>query len=184
MKSSRVAATWFCSAALALLACSSSDTIIALNVQSASDVGFVSRLHVTVTQGSKAPFEKDFSMLPTRQIMNAAGAPPTEVIADKFYERFTLPGSFSDGKATLDVTAYDKDGAEYLHPAPVEFEVHEKEATAVFVNLKLPEMPPPMMGEGGMGGMGSTEGGMGGMPSTEGGAGGAPSTEGGAGGAR
>lgn len=176
---SRVAATWVCSAALALLACSSSDTLIALNVNS-KNVGLVSKLHVTVTQGTKTPFVKDFEMIPTKTVDNAAGAPDTMVIADKFYERFTLPGAFGDGKASLDVEAFDKDGNPYLHPPAVEFELHEHEATAVFVNLEVPTEPPPPMG--GTGGTGGTGGGMTGPGGAGGNDGGTTGTDAGAGG--
>ncbi|MFZ5891623.1 MAG: hypothetical protein ACOY0T_11270 [Myxococcota bacterium] len=154
-KKSFRAAAYFSGAALWLLACSTSDTIVALNVQSSEHVGFVSKLHVTFTQGSRT-LEKDFTMVPTREIMNEAGAPPTVVISSAFYERIKLD-SFSDGKAKVDVQSFDKDGAPYLHPDPVEFEVRENGATAVFVKLTATE-DLPKGGSGGNGGAGGNGG--------------------------
>jgi hypothetical protein len=176
MNSFRLAAAYLSTAAL-ILACSDSDTIVALNISAKKDLGLVTKLQVTITQGSKAPFTEDITTVPTQTIKVDAdgegGAPPVDemVISDSFYHRLTLPSSFTDGKAMLDVLSFDKNGAAYIHPEPVEIEIREKEATTAWVKL---EIPMPVGGMGGAGGAGgaSTGGAASGGAATTGGAGG------------
>jgi hypothetical protein len=163
-KSFRVAAACISSAAVLLLACSESDTIAALNVSTSDHVPLLSRLHVHFAQGSKT-LDKDFDMLPTRTIDNAAGAPDTTATSKAFYERIKLD-SFSEGSATVDVEAFTSSGS-YQHPMPVEFKVRDHGVTAVYVKIVAPEdAPPPMEGTGGSGGTTAT-GGNGGNGGTD-----------------
>jgi hypothetical protein len=81
---------WFIAAAGA---CSSSDTILALTVNSGADIGAVDTLHVVVTPTTGAPFTFDF-------------APPLidGSIKSSFFQRIKLPSSL-EGPATITVEA-------------------------------------------------------------------------------
>jgi hypothetical protein len=162
MKSSRFARVGLVAGAVALVACSDSDTVLSLNVNADNGVGYVSSIHVTVTQGSRAPVERDFSELPTKTV-GEAGATQT-VLAGGFFERIVLPESWSDGAATVDVESFDEAGNAYLHPDPISVDIEQKETVAVFVTLKLPSA-------GGEGGGGAASGGTGGVPEAAAGAG-------------
>jgi hypothetical protein len=171
-----------------LLACSNDDAVIALNVSAGSDVPVVDQLHVTVTQGSRN-FVYDFKP-PTEKGMGDAG--PS--IQDSFFERITLPESFTEDEALVHVEALRAAGVPFNPPLSDETKVRIEEhgVVAAFVSLKLPSPPPPVMGgDGGAAGAAGAggeageagaknEGGAGGEPATEGGA---SSVEGGAAGA-
>ena len=168
-KSFRVAIAFLSSAAMWLLACSDSDTIVALNISTSDHVPLLNRMHVHFAQGSKT-YDQDFEMLPTRTIDNAAGAPDTLATSTAFYERIKLD-SFSDGAATVDIEVFTSSGS-YQHVMPVDFKVRENGATAVFVKVVAPEdVPPPPEGTGGTGGNGGTagNGGNGGTTASNGG---------------
>lgn len=85
---------------LALAACGSDDTVLALNVESSDDVGFVSELQVTVTQPGNAPVNKRFTP-PTKALDDDAGT----VIQPRFFERIALPASWDEESATVVVRA-------------------------------------------------------------------------------
>lgn len=164
-------------AGVAIAACADdSDTVLSLNIAADDNVGFVSTIHVKVTQGSKTPVERDFTMLPTKTV-GEAGATQT-VLAGGFFERIELPDSWSDGAASVDVECFDEAGESTLHPPPVTAKIKQNETVAVFVVLKRPDA----MGGAGAGGAGP--GGTGGAPTDAGGAptdaGGAPTDAGGA----
>lgn len=157
-----------------LFACSSGDTIVSLNVNSSSDVGLVTRLHVKFAQGN-ASYEEDL-VPPTKdvQVEGAAGGVNKTVIVSSFYRRITLPAAFKDGEATVDVEAYN-DAQLIVDPAPISIELEEKESVAAFVDLK--PTPTAVGGAGGAGGTSAT--GAGGTDSTSATVGGTSATAGG-----
>lgn len=179
MKVPRLAVVCVSTAILTLIACSDDDTVVALNVNSAADVGEVGRLNVKFTQGT-TEFVVDIEEPPHVDVDGAGGSDAVR-ITGTFYERITLPDSFETGNTRIDVEAFDASGASTLLATPVFVRVREGAATAAFVALDRPdpEPEPEPMPEGGAGGM-PGEAGAGGMPA-EGGAGGMPG-EAGAGG--
>lgn len=161
MKSSRIGALSFCVGISALFACSSTDTVLSLNVQKAnSDVGEISRIHVTAEQGSHAKVEQDITW--HTQTTGSAGMTMTTQV-DKFFERITLPDDWSDGAATVDVQSYDASGAPYLHPEKQIVDIRDSGVVAVFFKLEKP------MEEGENGGTGGGGGETGGGGDTAGG---------------
>jgi hypothetical protein len=165
-----------------LFACSDDDTIVALNVTAGADVPVVDQLHVTITQGSRK-FVYDF-----KPPIDAATDDAEASIKDSFFERITLPDSFADQDALVQVEALKAGGASFDPTLTDETTVHIEEngVVAAYVKLELPVTVPPETGAGGAGGAGgeagaTSEGGADGTAS-EGGAGGA-AAEGGAGGA-
>jgi hypothetical protein len=164
MKLRRVAVASISLAAFTLLACSDSDTVVALNISAADDVGDVSRLHVRLTQEGKPTVETNIEP-PKRDVPDAGKA-----IVSRFYERITLPESWTDGEASVDVDVYDANGELFLEPEPVKLEIRDEGATAVFVSLARAPIPPPEGGAGGAGGADSeTTGGTGGTGASSGG---------------
>jgi hypothetical protein len=153
----------------ALLACSDEEAIIALNVTAGADVPVVNQLHVTITQGSRQ-FVHDFAP-PTEKGM--AGAGPS--IQNSFFERITLPESFTDEQASLRVEARQAGGAAFEPPLTDETTVpiEENGVVAAYVTLKFPAVIAPSGGAGGGGGAAGV-GGAGGGSAGVGGRGGAP----------
>lgn len=170
MKVPRLAVVCVSTAILTLIACSDDDTVVALNVNSAADVGEVGRLNVKFTQGT-TEFVVDIEEPPHVDVDGAGGSDAVR-ITGTFYERITLPESFETGNTRIDVEAFDASGASTLLATPVFVRVREGAATAAFVALDRPDPEPEPMPEGGAGGM-PGEAGAGGMPA-EGGAGGMP----------
>lgn len=182
MKSSRLAIFGLIAGASFAACADEDDTVLSLNIQADGDVANVSALHVTVTQGSRAPVERDFTMLPTRTT-GEAGATQT-VLAGGFFERIVLPDSWADGPASVDVECFDEAGVPTLDPPPVTAYIKENETVAVFVTLKAPESTGGAGGApSGAGGAGGAATAAGGTANGTGGAGGAPGDAGGAGGA-
>jgi hypothetical protein len=138
----------------ALFACSNEDAIISLNVTAGADVPVVDQLHVTITQGSRQVVH-DFKP-PTEAGMGDAG--PS--IQDSFFERITLPESFTDQDAVVRVEARKAGGAAFTPPLTDETTVRIEEdgVVAAYVKLELPAVVPPpeggAAGEGGAGGDG------------------------------
>ena len=172
-KSFRVAAACLLTA-VAALACADMDTIAALNVNVSKKAPLLTKLHVSITQGGKN-VTKDYDMLPTRS--EGEGDMKMMFTAENFFERIKLDG-FADGKALADVEAFASTGS-YDHPDPVEFDVSENGATAVYVKILSPEDKAAAAGAsgGGAGGNGGNGGAAAGAAS-----GGAATAGGGAGG--
>jgi len=159
----RLAVSLVC--ACSLLACSDDDTIIALNVSAAADVPVIDQLHVTITQGSRK-FVYDF-----KPPVEAAKDDAEASIQDTFFERITLPDSFDNEDASVQVEARKASGAPF-EPALADettVRIEENGVVAAYVKLALP-MTPPQPAEGGAGGASGEAG-----ASNEGGAGGAAS---------
>lgn len=166
-----------------LPACSSEDTIVALTVNSTDEVGTVEALKITITQAGQSPVVKTIDP-PARRVDAAAGAggATIEVIQSSFYDRVTLPESWEEEDATIQVDVTNAAGKSFTASTTVR--IVEEGAVAARVQLGSP--PPTGGGEGGSGGGGGTggtggtggdaQGGMGGIAGmggmSEGGAGG------------
>jgi hypothetical protein len=153
-----LAAVW------ALSACSSGDTIVALNVTATDAVPVVEQLHVTITQGSRRHVQK---FAPPTETPEGDDAPPPS-IKNSFFERITLPEGWSEERTVIRVEAQQADGSPFDPPLSDETTVtlEPDGAVAAYIELDIPtEMP---SGEGGAGGAGA--GGAGGA--AEAGAGG------------
>jgi len=127
MDSYNIAVVALLAATCALPACSTSDTIVALNVTATDAVGEVEHLSVTITQEGQDSFTEEFN-------------PPSEVtdggmnIANSFYERIELPGGWDERNATVTVTALDGDDAEVAADETV-VEIQPQGAVAAYVML-------------------------------------------------
>lgn len=168
----------FATAASALLACSTDDTIVALNVEATSDVGVVETLSVSITQSGQTPVVTAFQ-------------PPTAgdagVIDSSFFERIKLPEDWKKARADILVEALNASGTRITSDT-TQVTIRPEGAVAAFVELTtiVPEPPPSEGGAGGApeqpaGGNGGTGGTSGGATSMGGSAlGGSGGVEGGA----
>jgi len=142
-------------ASLGALSCSSSDTILALTITSASDVGAVSKLRVTIKPQPPATFTdiaKD-DIIP--QTMPADAGP---VIKSSFFVRLTLPEN-TDGPATVLVDAIDANGTAFAG-GRTDAQIQKDHTVAAQVMLTVGGPPPET--DGGAGGAGAAGGGAGG----------------------
>lgn len=152
---------WVSLAALTFVACSSDDTIVALNVTATDRVPAVERLQVTFTQGSRK-LVREFEP-PSEESSPPEGEEPVTSIKNSFFERLTLPDDWQEAEAKLVIEAF-QEGGEPFEPALVDettFTVHPNAVVAAYVRLDIPEEP-PMGGEGGAGGEGGEGAGAGG----------------------
>jgi hypothetical protein len=152
-----------------LFACSDDDAVVALNVTAGADVPVVDQLHVTITQGSRK-FVYDF-----KPPVQAATEETEASIQDTFFERITLPESFEDQNALIQVEARQSGGAPFDPPLTDEttVRIEENGVVAAYVKLELPmpEPEPEPSGEGGAGGAaGATSEGGAGSGAIQGGA--------------
>jgi hypothetical protein len=123
---------WFIVAAGA---CSSSDTILALTINSSADIGAVETLHVVVTPASGTAFTRDFK--PTL----SDGS-----LKSSFLERIKLPSGLQ-GPATVTVEA--RDAALTTKAAGrTQTTIVEDGAVAASITLMPGALPPPP-GDGG-----------------------------------
>jgi len=153
-------------ASLGALGCSSSDTILALTVSSASDVLVVSKLRVTIKAEPPATFPDIPPQEIVPQTMPPADAGPP-VIKSSFFTRLTLPEN-TDGPATVVVEALDASGMSFAGGrGTANIEKHHVVAAQVMLTVGGP--PPP---DAGAGGTGAGEGGHGGEAGAAGGHGG------------
>jgi hypothetical protein len=147
---------WVSLAALTFVAaCSSDDTVVSLNVSATDRVPAVERLQVTFTQGSRK-LVREFEP-PSEESSPPEGEEPVTSIKNTFFERLTLPDDWQEGEAKLAIQAFQEGGEPFDPPLVDEatFTVLPNEVVAVFVDLDIPEEPPPMGGEGGAGGAGA-----------------------------
>jgi hypothetical protein len=125
----------FAVAVSVLGACTASDTVVAVNVNSASVVGNPSLVAITITQPGQSPVVKEF-------------APPTQpidggmVIKSAFFERVLLPGSWESGPAVVKVDAKDGRGVYLSAESPIQ--VRAEGAVAAFIDLGEEPEPMPM----------------------------------------
>jgi hypothetical protein len=165
-------ALFFLTAISMLPACSSGDTVLALNINSAADVGAVAKLRITVSRESGTPTVVEFT-----PDMNDGS------IIGSFFKRISLNG-WKDGKVTISVDAIDAGGTVFLTKM-IEAVLREHGAVVAYVQLTR-VVPDAGTGNGDAadggagGGGGSAAGGAGG--GAAGGAGGGASGGGGAGG--
>jgi hypothetical protein len=120
-------------AVASLCACSSGDTILALNVSSSDDVGLVNELRVTVTQEGNAPIRQTFAP-PLKELEKDAG----RVIQPQFYRRIELPESWDEAPAEVAVQAISPNGAAPLS-ASTTTKIKPGAAVAAFVELERPK---------------------------------------------
>jgi hypothetical protein len=130
----------FAAAAWALLACSSGDTVIALNVNVGSGVGFINRLNVNITQTGQSAIDMDYMNLPTTSLDAGDDAAPIVVTTSGALMpmRITLPSSWPSGTAHLKVTTFDALNALYLSPDAVDVQVVAQQAVAAYVTVAVP----------------------------------------------
>jgi hypothetical protein len=112
----------------ALPACSTSDTIVALNVTATDAVGEVEHLSVTITQEGQDRFTEEFD--PPSEVTDDGGMN----IENSFYERIELPDGWDEGSATVAVTAVDRDGAQVAADETI-VEIQPQGAVAAYVLL-------------------------------------------------
>jgi hypothetical protein len=109
-------------------ACSSTDTIVSVNVASDDTVGAVTGMHVTITQGSQTLTS---DLVPPVMKTDAG-----DVIKKMFFQRIVLPDAFLTGPATVMVEA-DRAGG----PLKVskDFAIDYEAVVAVFIDLGVPK---------------------------------------------
>jgi hypothetical protein len=171
-------------------ACSSSDTILALTIQSGMDLRTpdvaINELRVTVTPGSGSPFTTTLTPRTTVVLVDGgvdAGGSEYTAIQASYFERITLPGDLS-GDATVRVDALESGASTAFAAGETATDIRKGGATAASVMLTIGGPPPPDGGAGGSGGGAGTGGGTGGVGGNAGGdgAGGEGGDGGGAGG--
>ena len=122
----------------ALSGCSDGDTVLALNVTLRQSAQTARSLAVNITQPGQSGLDTTVTIA-TKQ----TDAGP--VLANNtFFERITLPASYSDALASVTVVAKDPAGAD-VGTATAMVEVRPAEAVAGFVTLgeDPPPTPPP-----------------------------------------
>jgi hypothetical protein len=173
---------WVSLAALTFVAaCSSDDTVVSLNVSATDRVPAVERLQVTFTQGSRK-LVREFEP-PSEESSPPEGEEPVTSIKNTFFKRLTLPEDWVEAEAKLVIQAFQEGGEPFDPPLVDEatFTVLPNEVVAVFVDLDIPEEPPPPMGgEGGAGGAGAGGAGTGDAGGADAGGAGASTAAGGA----
>jgi hypothetical protein len=134
-----------------LAACSSGDTIVSLNVSATDAVPVVDELRVTITQGSR---EHVTSFAPPIETPTGEDPPPPS-IKNNFFHRITLPESFEDADATVEVEASDENGDAFVPVLGDEttVRIRPEGVVAAYVQLDIP--PPATGGSGGAGGAGA-----------------------------
>jgi len=142
-----------------LAACSSSDTIVSLNVTATDRVPAVERIQVTFKQGSHS-YVRNFA--PPSEM--SAAPDPVASIKNGFFERIALPGDWDEASAKVSVEAFRTGGSAFDPPLVDETTVklEPEGVVAAYVKLDIPEPPPVMMGAGGAGGDGAGGSGAGG----------------------
>ena|SRR5688572_10377800 len=116
--------------------CSSSDTIVALNVEFKAPIAGLSTLQVTIAQPGLSPNVTSIT-------------PPTDPgdagpkIRDKFFERITLPDGWAEVVATIQVDAKNAAGTT-LETQKTSAQIVEAGAVAAFVTFGA---PPPASDE-------------------------------------
>lgn len=146
----RVALGLLLSAGSVVLACSDSETIVALNVTSdRAYVGEAAKLRVSITQpGKSAPATVEFT--PPNSPVDGGALQ----INEKVVHRITLPDGWEEVESTAEVEAVGTSG-QVTVKSNVKFLLHPEETTAVFVDLKKPPEPPAPTGGTGAGGDGA-----------------------------
>lgn len=126
--------TFLCVVCAALFGCGDEDTVLALTVNLRQSAQPARTLAVNVAQPGQGAFDTTVTVA-TKQ--TDAGIVPAN---NSFFERITLPASFSDAVATVTVVAKDEAGAD-IATATAMVEIRPEEAVAGYVNVG--EDPPP-----------------------------------------
>jgi hypothetical protein len=135
MSSSCVARVAFVLAIAGSSACSDDETVVAVNINSADEVGNPSSLVITISQEGQSPVVKEI-MPPTRTQDSGVSIQPT------FFERIVLPDAWEREQSEVKVDAKKASGV-YLS-AQTKITVRPGGAVAAFVDLgKKPDMTVP-----------------------------------------
>lgn len=118
--------------ALSFVACSeSADTVIALTVNSADEVGQVNSLRIAISQAGEATDVTDI-------------VPPTETtdagtrIKPAFFERVILPEGWASGTAVIEVSAQNVDGMPFAATTMAMVRAEGAVAAAVMLGENAP----------------------------------------------
>lgn len=135
--------TLFSLLAAGLCGCSDGDTVLALNVTLRQSASSARTLAVNVTQPGQSAL--DTTVTVATKTTDAGVVPANNM----FFERITLPASYTDALANVTVVAKDETGAD-VASATAMVEVRPAEAVAGFVTLgeDPPPTPPPPAMEG------------------------------------
>jgi hypothetical protein len=120
--------TFLCVVSAALFGCGDEDTVLALTVNLRQSAQTARTLAINVAQPGQGAFDTTVTVA-TEQ--TDAGIVPAN---DSFFERITLPASFSDALATVTVVAKDEAGAD-VATGTVMLEIRPEEAVAGYVYL-------------------------------------------------
>ena len=123
-----------------LCSCSGGDTVLALNVTLRQSAKTARTLAVNVAQPGQSALDTTVTVK-TKQ--TDAGVVPAN---DTFFERITLPESYTDAVTSVTVTAKDEAGAD-VGAATAMVDVHSAEAVAGFVTLGEDPPAPSTDGE-------------------------------------
>lgn len=132
--------------------CSSGDTILALNVSSADDVGLISELRITVTQRNNTPVRRTITP-PLRDLEKDAG----QAIQSAFFERIRLPNGWDEGQA--DITIEARSPTQPPLEATGTAEIEPGETVAAFVELERAKPDAATASDAGAADAGSADGG-------------------------
>jgi hypothetical protein len=120
-------------ATVVLASCSTSDTVVALNVSLKAPPAGLATLRVTITQAGQSP-------------LTTAISPPTVPIdggvkfKDEFFERIALPESWTSGAASIHVEAQSSAGG-MLASRDAEVELRDEGAVAAQIRFEAAVVP-------------------------------------------
>ena len=119
-----------------LTGCSTSDTVVALNFDLPQPIAGLSTLEVSITQEGQPGVTK--SIVPP-VVPTDGGAPQAK---SAFFERISVPGSWTDAPAQIHVEAKDARGTT-LESADTTTSIRDDGAVAANVTLGKPAAPTP-----------------------------------------
>jgi hypothetical protein len=120
----------------ALSGCGDGDTVLALNVTLRKSAQTARTLAVNITQPGQSGLDTTVTIATKETDAGLVAANNT------FFERITLPASYTDSLASVTVVAKDPAGAD-VGTATAMVEVRPAEAVAGFVTLGEDPPPPP-----------------------------------------
>ena len=134
------------------------------------------KVRITITQGSATvsrdvvpvpvTFQADVldaNGMPVPDPTSDAATPPTQRLTHSAigpsFERFTLSSSFKDGTTQVKAEALDEGGQAFFNAGDATIDLVEGEATAAFLDFKIPSPPAPPASDAGTTEGGQAEGG-------------------------
>lgn len=118
-----------------LTGCSTSDTVVALNFNLPAPIAGLSTLEVSITQAGQPGVTK--SIVPPT-VPTDGGAPK---VKSAFFERISVPGSWTDAPAQIHVEAKNSQGTT-LESADTTTSIRDDGAIAASVTIGAPPAPP------------------------------------------